>query len=194
MPPTGAAGLVDWDAALSYHGNSLMAARIAMYGEGLWVDLLRASRALRQYAEQHADQRQASANLKLVVGTIFSPLLQELYLQHEAHAIVAEILRTLGECFCTGQSWLNSSKQCPARFAVALGRDHPEVIYLMADEGIFYVLSVMAVYPPTSEVTLASLGKLANCEGQAGWEAQVLASVDNKDPHRPYSLCCMLRS
>lgn len=47
----------------------------------------------------------------------------------------------------------------------------------MADEGIFYVLSVMAVYPPTSEVTLASLGKLANCEGQAGWEAQVIASV-----------------
>ncbi len=113
MPPTGIAGLVDWDTALSYHGNSLMAARIAMYDEGLWVDILRASRALRQYAEQHADQRQASANLKLVVGTIFSPLLQELYLQYEAHAIVAEILRTLGECFCTGQSWLNSSKHCP---------------------------------------------------------------------------------
>ena len=64
-----------------------------------------------------------------------------------------------------------------SRFAVALGRDHPEVICLMADEGIFYVLSVMALYPPTSGVTLASLGKLANCEGQAGWEAQVIASV-----------------
>ncbi len=179
--PTGTAGLVDWDTAFSHHGNSLMAARIAMYDEGLWVDLLRASRALRQYAEQQADQRQASANLKLVVGTIFSPLLQELYLQHEAHAIVAEILRTLGECFCSGQSWLNSSKQCAefgtSRFAVALGRDHPEIICLMADEGIFYVLSVMALYPPTSEVTLASLGKLADCEGQAGWEAQVIASV-----------------
>ncbi|DBA85814.1 TPA: hypothetical protein ACH3X1_005366 [Trebouxia sp. C0004] len=122
-----------------------------MYDEGLWVDLLRASRALRQYAEQQADQRQASTNLKLVVGTIFSPLLQELYLQYEAHAIVAEILCTL----------------------VALGRDQPEIICLMADEGIFYVLSIMALYPPTSEVTLASLGKLANCEGQAGWEAQV---------------------
>ncbi len=52
----------------------------------------------------------------------------------------------------------------------------------MADEGIFYVLSVMAVYPPTSEVTLASLGKLANCEGQAGWEAQVIASVRHQRP------------
>ena len=180
------AGLVDWDMALSYHGNSLMAARIAMYDEGLWVDLLRASRALRQYAEQHADQRQASANLKLVVGTIFSPLLQELYLQHEAHAIVAEILRTLGECFCSGQSWLNRSKQCAefgmSRSAVALGRDHAEIICLMADKGIFYVLSVMALYPPTSEVTLASLGKLANCEGQAGWEAQVIASVRQQRP------------
>ncbi|KAL0039266.1 hypothetical protein WJX79_000777 [Trebouxia sp. C0005] len=143
--------MLDWDTALSHHGNSLMAARIAMYDEDLWVDLFRASRALRQYAEQHADQRQASANLKLVVGTIFSPLLQELYLQHEAHAFVAELLRTL----------------------VSLGRDHPEIICQMADEGIFYVLSVMALYPPTSEVTLASLAKLANCEGQAGWEAQV---------------------
>ncbi len=181
MPPTGTAGLVDWDTALSHHGNSLMAARIAMYDEGLWVDLLRASRALRQYAEQHADQRQASANLKLVVGTIFSPLLQELYLQHEAHAIVAELLRTLGECFCSGRSWLNSSKRCAefgtSRFAVALGRDHAEIIYLLAHEGIFYVLGVMVLYPPTSEVTLASLGKLANCEGQAGWEAQVIALV-----------------
>ncbi len=51
----------------------------------------------------------------------------------------------------------------------------------MAGEGIFYVLSVMAVYPPTSEVTLASLGKLANCEGQAGWEAQVIASVRQQE-------------
>lgn len=172
--------MLDWDTALSHHGNSLMAARIAMYDEGLWVDLFRASRALRQYAEQHADQRQASANLKLVVGTIFSPLLQELYLQHEAHAFVAELLRTLGECFCSGLSWLTIPPSVVlnlARSAVSLGRDHPEIICQMADEGIFYVLSVMALYPPTSEVTLASLAKLANCEGQAGWEAQVIASV-----------------
>ena len=31
----------------------------------------------------------------------------------------------------------------------------------------------MVLYPPTSEITMASLGKLAGSDGQASWEAQV---------------------
>ena len=86
-----------WDKALAYHANRLVAARLAMYDDGLWVDVLRASRGLRQYAERQADQREASPNLKLVVRSVLSPLLQELYPHDDAHAVVAELLRTLGE-------------------------------------------------------------------------------------------------
>ena len=101
----------EWDKALAYHANCLVAARLAMYDDDLWVDLLRASRELRQYVERQADQREASPKLKLVVGSVLSPLLQELYSHDDAHAVTAELLRTLGEDVIVLSNLTNSAEQ-----------------------------------------------------------------------------------
>ncbi len=68
----------------------------------------------------------------------------------------------------------------------------------MAEEGIFYVTAAMLLYPPTSEVTAASLGKLANCGGQPGWEVQVHSHCSTLQNHHkselvlPPDLCILL--
>ncbi len=73
-----------------------------MYNEGVWVDLLRTLRRLRQYVEHHADQREASSSLTTLLGSILGPLLQEMYAQDDTHVVTAELLRTLGERHLVG--------------------------------------------------------------------------------------------
>ena len=114
--------------------------------------------------------------------SVLSPLLQELYSHDDAYAVTAELLRTLGEdvillskltCGIHKLCKTSQTRHLLHNPAVALGRDHAAIVRLLADEGIFYVVAVMVLYPPTSEITMASLGQLAAYDGQASWEAQV---------------------
>ena len=95
----------EWNTALSWHSNSLIDARIAIRKDGMWVDMLRALRRLRRYAEQNVDQREASRTLEFILGAVIGPLLQQTYPQDDARAVTAEALKALGKylgncCHC----------------------------------------------------------------------------------------------
>lgn len=61
--------------------------------------------------------------------------------------------------------------------AVLLGRGNDEIIAMMGEQGIFHILTTMLMYPPTTELTSACIGRLAGTSDSAAREAQVPDSI-----------------
>ena len=88
--------LSDWDMGLSQATTQVVQARLSLYGDGSWADLIHAVEDLHRYVVRFKDHRVASPALRSILATVLSPVLQEFCPQESTLDLVEKLLAVLG--------------------------------------------------------------------------------------------------